>query len=211
MVLSTVIRRFAVGSALGACAAIAVPAALAEDVSASDTLALLSEWLLAGTASIEERLTSLEPVMRLAAAPAVAAMIVASRDDAIGHGVEPIPAAIRLEIGDYVPADVLDAVRWCAACGGELSLQKSTFRLGLAPAITLDHVIVFADREDALRDPALWIHELRHVMQFSDWGIDGFAARYVEDYAAVEREAAEFRWEWVQKTGWLERRKKWRP
>lgn len=142
-----------------------------------------------------------------AAAPLVAKLIADSRDDAIVHGVEPIPDAIRAEIAEHVPTETLDAVRWCAACGGELSLQRNTFRLGLAPAITLGHVIVFAERDDALTDPALWVHELKHVMQFAKWGIDGFAARYVEDYAAVEHEAAEFRWEWVRETGWLERRK----
>lgn len=192
-------------------AAASSPAARADATASSDMLALLSAWLTAGRASIEERLDALEPAVRAAAAPAVAALIAASRDDALARGVEPIPAAIRSEIGDYVPSDVLDAVRWCSACGGELSLQTGTFRLGLAPAITLDHVVVFADREAALTDPALWIHELRHVMQFRDWGVDGFAARYVADYAAVEREAAEFRWEWVQRTGWLERRKRGRP
>jgi len=209
MALASTLRRLALAAVLGA--AVSSPAVRADPTPSSDALALLSAWLAEGRASVEERVAALEPAMRAALIPAVAAMIAASRDDAIRRGVEPIPASIRREIGDYVPADVLDAVRWCAGCGGELSLQKGTFRLGLAPAITLGHVIVFAERETALNDPSLWIHELRHVMQFEDWGVDGFAARYVEDYAGVEREAAEFRWEWVQRTDWLERRKNRRP
>jgi len=211
MTLRTVVRRLAAAASLGASATVSGSAAPAEDPSPGDTLALLSAWLVESRQSVEESLASLTPAVRAAAAPAVAAWIVASRDDAIARGVEAIPASIRREIADYVPADVLDAVRWCAACGGELSLQKGTFRLNLAPAITLDHVIVFADREAALGDPALWIHELRHVMQFREWGVDGFAARYVADYEAVERDAAEFRWQWVQRTGWLDRRTHWRP
>lgn len=211
MALSAVIRRVAVAAALGASFGASSVAVVADDMSHADALALLSAWLIEGRASVEERVAALEPAVRAAAAPAVAALIARSRDDAVGRGVERIPEVIRREIGDYVPRDVLDAVRWCAACGGELSLQKGTFRLGLAPAITLDHVIVFAERDAALTDPALWIHELRHVMQFREWGVDGFAARYVEDYELVEREAADFRWEWVQRTGWLERRKDWRP
>jgi len=209
MALASRFRGLALAGVLGISAAVPGTAVRADSMPSSDALALLSAWLAEGRASVEERFAALEPAMRAAAIPAVAAMIAASRDDAVRHGVEPIPAAIRREIVDYVPADVLDAVRWCAGCGGELSLQKGTFRLGLAPAITLDHVIVFAERETALRDPSLWIHELRHVMQFRDWGVDGFAARYVEDYAAVEREAAEYRWAWVERTGWLERRKQW--
>jgi hypothetical protein len=209
MALYARIRRIAVAAALGATLGASSVAVVADDMSHRDALALLAAWLVDGKASVEQGVAALEPAMRAAAAPAVAALIARSRDDAVARGVEPIPARIRREIDDYVPSDVLDAVRWCAACGGEFSLQKGTFRLGLAPAITLDHVIVFAERDAALTDPALWIHELRHVMQFRDWGVDGFAARYVEDYEAVEREAADFRWEWVQRTGWLERRKDW--
>jgi hypothetical protein len=199
-------RRRAVAAVLGVM--LFIPAAGAEDVTSFDALtALVAAQLADGREAIEERLALLHPLLMGAAAPAVADLIAASRDDAIKRGVETIPVAIRREIGDYVPAEVLDAVRWCAACGGELSLQKTTFMLGIAPAITLDYVIVFADRKAAENDPALWIHELKHVMQFEEWGVEGFAARYVGDYGAVEHEAAEFRWQWVQSTGWLERRK----
>src|SRR5690606_32728206 len=211
MTIPTVVHRLSAAAVLGACVAVSGSTASAEELSPADPLALLSAWLVESRQSIEESLAALGPAVTAAAAPAVAAWIVASHDDAIARGVEPIPAAIRRELADYVPADVLDAVRWCAACGGGLSLQKGTFRLGIAPAITLDHVIVFADRKDALGDPALWVHELKHVMQFREWGVDGFAARYVADYAAVERDAWEFRWQWVQRTGWLDRRAHWRP
>jgi len=193
--------------------AFAAVATLATAVRADErsTLEQLSSFLHAhlgtGRAAVESGLGGLQPMLAGAAAPAVAALIAASRDAALASGVEPIPEPIRREIADYVPAGVLDAVRWCASCGGELSLQQSTFRLGLAPAITLDHVIVFAERDDALTDPALWVHELKHVMQFEEWGLDEFARRYLEDYEAVEREAADFRWEWVKRTGWLERRR----
>ena len=149
---------------------------------------------------------SLHPYIASGTAPLVAALIVYSRDDAVAHGVEPIPEWIRDAIEDEVPGSVLDRVRWCADCGSEFSLQKQAFRLELVPAITLDHVVVFADREAALTDPALWLHELRHVMQFEEWGVADFARRYVEDYEAVEREAYDFRWEWVERTDWLARR-----
>jgi hypothetical protein len=38
-------------------------------------------------------------------------------------------------------------------------------------------------------------------MQYRDWGVDGFAARYLADYEAVEHDAAEFRWQWMRATG----------
>ncbi len=198
----------AAAALLGAAAGLGGGDARAEEPSLVETMtALLAARAADGRASLESGLAGLEPIWQGVGASTVAALIVSSRDDAVARGVERIPEPIRAEIGDYVPREVLDTVRWCAQCGGALSLQRGTFRLGIAPAITLDHVIVFAEREAALSDPALWIHEFKHVMQFAEWGVEGFAARYVEDYSAVEHEAAEFRWEWVQRTGWLERRK----
>lgn len=195
-------------AALAALVAATWPAAAQnDDRSAFEQLAaFLHAQLASGRTTLESSFGQLEPALAVMAAPAVAALITSSRDDALRRGTLPVPDEIRREIGDYVPGEVLDAVRWCTACGGELSLQKATFRLGLAPAITLDHVIVFAEHDAAMTDAALWIHELKHVMQFREWGVDGFAVRYVEDYEAVEREAAHFRWEWVQSNDWLERR-----
>jgi hypothetical protein len=37
-------------------------------------------------------------------------------------------------------------------------------------------------------------------MQYAEWGVTDFAARYVRDYEAVEREAAEYRWQWMKLT-----------
>ena len=67
-----------------------------------------------------------------------------------------------------------------------------------APAITLDYVVVFAERGAGLNDPKLWAHEIKHVMQFAEWGVSGFAARYLRDYSAVEQEAFDFRWQWMK-------------
>jgi hypothetical protein len=38
-------------------------------------------------------------------------------------------------------------------------------------------------------------------MQFADWGVAGFAKRYLENYEAVESEAADYRWEWMKRKG----------
>lgn len=178
----------------------------AEHTTLDSLVAMLSARAAEGFAGIEQQLKNLDPVLVQAAAPLVAGMITDSRDEALAHGVEGIPEAIRSELAGYVPARILDAVRWCADCGGALSLQQNTFRLGYSPAITLDYVIVFQRKAAALTDPSLWAHELKHVMQYQDWGIKGFAEKYLEDFEAVEREAAEYRWEWMKLTGFLERR-----
>ncbi len=62
-------------------------------------------------------------------------------------------------------------------------------------------MIVFADENEARNDSKLWAHELRHVMQFEQWGIEGFAARYLADSAAVEDVASEYRWEFMKLRG----------
>lgn len=130
----------------------------------------------------------------------LAAAIVESRDAALEEGVAPVPRAVRAALEGYVPAAVLDRARWRVGGGGWLSLQQNLIGFGYAPAVTLDHVIVFESRADA-RDPKLWVHELRHVEQFALWGVDGFAARYIADYNALENDAAEYRWTWMKRTG----------
>jgi hypothetical protein len=49
-----------------------------------------------------------------------------------------------------------------------------------------------------LHDPKLWAHEITHVVQYARWGVDEFAVRYLRDYQAVEKEAWDFRWQWMK-------------
>jgi hypothetical protein len=139
--------------------------------------------------------------MMTALAPLLVRWIESSRDAALEHGVEKIPKAIRAPLEGYVPKATLDRVRWCAGCGGDLSLQANVFFFKDAQAITLDYVVVFANEDEARNDPKLWAHELRHVMQFEEWGIEGFAARYLADSIAVEDVATEYRWEFMKLRG----------
>jgi hypothetical protein len=130
-------------------------------------------------------------------APVLAEWIVQSRDAAVTEGVEPIPGSVREMLVGYVPDEILDRVRWRAG-GSAFTLQQSAFMLDEAPAITLDYVVVFSSRDGALHDPKLWAHEIKHVMQYAEWGVQGFAARYLRDYEAVEQEAFDFRWQWMK-------------
>ena len=140
------------------------------------------------------------PLIVQSLAPLLASAIVSARDAAKAAGVEPIPSDIRAALTAYVPDEVLTRVRW--RVGGDMvSLPPQLMGFGHVPAMTLDDVVVFEDRQAALTDPKLWAHELKHVMQFADWGVDGFAARYLADYEAVEAEAAEFRWQFMKQAG----------
>jgi uncharacterized protein DUF4157 len=134
-----------------------------------------------------------------AMAPLLVRWIESSRDAALEQGVEKIPKSIRAVLKGYVPDATLDRVRWRA--GGSDLLSQSAFFFKDAQAITLDYVILFNDENEARNDPKLWAHELRHVMQFEEWGIEGFAARYLADSSAVEDVASEYRWQFMKLRG----------
>lgn len=132
-------------------------------------------------------------------APALAAWIVQSRDAAFARGVEPIPASFAEEFAGYLPEQTLRTVRW--RVDGETGLLgRVLFQPGSVRAVTLDNVILFANAEEA-GNIKLWAHELRHVVQYREWGIDEFARRFVTDSRLIESEAREFRWSWMRATG----------
>ena len=133
-------------------------------------------------------------------APLLASWIVSERDAAKAQGVEPIPPQIRAKLAGYVPDAVLDRVRWREGAS-ELLMTQNVIRFGDTPAVTLDDVIVFRERRTALEDPTIWAHELKHVMQFAEWGIESFATRYLSDSGAVEQEAWDYRWEFMRQAG----------
>jgi hypothetical protein len=116
-------------------------------------------------------------------------LILCSRNEAITAGVLPVPAAMRNSLAGFYPADLLDRVRYRVGGGGDLSLQSNALRYGDAAAVTLDDVVVFARQADALGNSLLWAHEMKHVQQVRDWGLEGFALRYARDYNAVESPA----------------------
>lgn len=115
--------------------------------------------------------------------------ILQSRHEAIRAGVRPLPTAIRVQLAGYFPDELLDRVRYRVGGGSDLSLQLNVIRYGDQAAITLGDVVVFAREGDAQANAALWAHELWHVRQSQEWGLEAFAQRYAHDYRAVELEA----------------------
>jgi len=124
-----------------------------------------------------------------AAAPLLKNAILASRDDALNSGVMPIPPGIRANLEGFVRSDIMSRVRYRVRGGGDLSLQQMSIRYGDAAAITLDYVVVFKSQQDALYNASLWAHELVHVRQVKDWGLEDFSIRYARDSGGVENEA----------------------
>lgn len=130
-----------------------------------------------------------QQVVGEAGAPILKNWIIESRNDALRAGTNPIPPQLRAAFSGFFPNEILNKVRFRVGQGHELSLQANSFRFGDAAAITLDYVIVFHDWNDANYNLALWAHELGHVQQYSNWGLDDFAKRYLRDYQSVENDA----------------------
>jgi hypothetical protein len=53
-------------------------------------------------------------------------------------------------------------------------------------AVTLIDTIIFRHASDAEDNVALWAHELKHVQQYQQLGVNEFARRYTRNYEELE-------------------------
>ncbi len=152
---------------------------------------------------LRQGIDTADPAVGEALAPVLAAWIAQSRDAAIARGVAEMPVEIRAAFEQFIPARILDTVRW-RVDGDTGVLGRIVFQPGAIRAVTLDNVIVFANAGEAA-NIKLWAHELHHVTQYSRWGVAGFAERFIVDRRMIEHEAREFRWSWMRSTGRIPR------
>lgn len=123
------------------------------------------------------------------AGPALALWLSQSRAEAAISGTQPIPDAIREQLLRWYPTSVLDAALYKVGDNGELSAASAMMQNPDIGAVTLVDIIVFRTAEAAETNVALWAHELKHVQQYQEWGVNGFAQRYTQDFNAVEAPA----------------------
>ena len=112
----------------------------------------------------------------------------------------PIPPEIASQLRPYFPSHVLARAMWAPTDPNRFSID--TLRNMLQDgAITLDNIIVFVDSTDA--DPRffngltpankeirrLWAHEMTHVMQYTNMGIESFATVYSVNWESLESQA----------------------
>ncbi len=119
--------------------------------------------------------------------PLLELAIVRSRNDAI-EGAAPIPPSIRRQLTGYATEASMKIVRYKIGNVGSFNVAHLIERGGFADAVTLIDVVVFRDANSA-RNVCAWAHELRHVDQFTKWGAQGFAIRYILNWHSVETEA----------------------
>lgn len=121
------------------------------------------------------------------AAPVLASAIRFSRGQALNRGVQGIPDNIRRELAAYFPPQILDKVRWTTADGVSIDgMLKNWFNQ--EGAVTLDEVIVFSSAS-LTSSVELWAHELTHVLQYSQLGVETFAFQYSYNFNGMEAQA----------------------
>jgi hypothetical protein len=101
---------------------------------------------------------------------------------------KPIPDEVREALTPFYPEEMLKTVRYAIGDTSVDGLAGFAIRNGNAAAVTLIDTVVFKD-EGHIRNIALWSHELRHVEQYKEWGVLGFASRYAFNWQEVEADA----------------------
>jgi hypothetical protein len=133
--------------------------------------------------------------------PILEQAIVESHNTAIS-GSMPIPLQMRQMLTGYASDDSMDRVRYKIGDSGFANLAHLLEQGGAASAVTLIDVIVFRDSESA-NNPKIWAHELTHVDQYQDGGVQSFAVRYVRNWQSIENPAyakEDGFWAWYNQT-----------
>ncbi|UPG96339.1 eCIS core domain-containing protein [Luteibacter aegosomatissinici] len=130
--------------------------------------------------------------LQIAAAP-LAAALQAARDQHYSRS-KPIPDSVKLAFRGLIDESTLGRARYAV---GQIEITlpnligRSNRFMGADYAVTVGDTIVF-NREppDVSEEPEWWAHELTHVKQYGDWGIERFAWEYIRDGGnAVEGQA----------------------
>lgn len=95
---------------------------------------------------------------------------------------EPIPPQIRERLAPFFPANILDKARWKMRNDAKWALDTAVMKISGPGAITVDDVIIFNDNINPasadLGTLELWAHELTHVVQYENMGVESFAFIY---------------------------------
>lgn len=137
-----------------------------------------------------EARTVLDDLGRMASS-SLAMALQQARNEAAAGTLLPIPLHIRAQLEPYYDFQVLDAARYKVGDQEALDSANAVLQNPDVNAVTLIDIIVFRDEGDAQDNVALWAHELHHVQQYQQWGVDEFARRYSRDYDTVEAPAYE--------------------
>ncbi|MGH6753091.1 MAG: eCIS core domain-containing protein, partial [Bradyrhizobium sp.] len=104
---------------------------------------------------------------------------------------KPLPPAVRVFMAGTFDAALLDKARYVVdnnfgSISGIINSISEIFSDN--HAVTVDDTVVFA-KNPADDDVWFWGHELQHVVQYTNLGIEGFAAKYLAHSSDMENEA----------------------
>ena len=125
------------------------------------------------------------------ASSSLAVALQQARDEATASGTQPIPLHIRVQLEPWYEFAVLDAARYRIGDAQQVSAANALLQNPDVNAVTLIDTIVLRHANDADDNVALWAHELHHVQQFQQWGVEEFARRYIRDFDSIEAPAYE--------------------
>ncbi|WP_369986857.1 DUF4157 domain-containing protein [Pseudomonas xanthosomatis] len=112
-----------------------------------------------------------------------------ARDDANASGTQPIPLHIRAQLEPWYDFAVLDAARYQVGNEQQISAANALLQNPDVNAVTLIDTVIFRRSTDAEDNVALWAHELKHVQQYQQLGVEEFARRYTRNYDELEAPA----------------------
>jgi hypothetical protein len=123
-------------------------------------------------------------------APVLARAIRHAEAQAARAGARPVPESIARLLAPHFARETLAEARWTIG-SGRLDLGTVvTEQFMDEGAVALNRQVVFSSQR--LTDNVwMWAHELAHVEQYRRMGVDRFAAAYLADWRAIEREATQ--------------------
>jgi hypothetical protein len=91
---------------------------------------------------------------------------------------QPVPDAVKAALAPYFPTYVFTRARFTTRSRAGVSLATQTLEVNdNIAAMTVDDIIVFRD-DNETQQLGTWAHELVHIIQYHNMGVDGFAAIY---------------------------------
>lgn len=123
------------------------------------------------------------------ASPILASAIRFSKGQAQNRGTQPIPQNIKQQLSKYFPQHLLESTSWTTANGISIDGMLKNW-LNQEGAVTFDNVICFSS-VDLTNNLELWAHELTHVLQYDQMGVETFAFVYSTNWNSLESQASD--------------------
>lgn len=122
--------------------------------------------------------------------PVLAQAIRHAEAQALRAGPKPIPQPIAKVLAPHFKPDLMQSVGWTIGSGRVDLGTFLTEQYMNEGAVALNRQVVFSS-ERLTQNVWIWAHELAHVEQYRRMGVNRFAAAYIADWQAIEREATD--------------------